>query len=219
MQSFLRVPAVALLLIGTLACAASSADQSTPVTVVLTTDKGAIEIHVDVARAPATAANFLKYVDAGLYDGGVFHRTVRPDTETRPDVPIQVIQARMNAERRREGFPAIPIERTSVTGIRHLDGVVSMARTTPDTATNEFFICIGDQPLLDFGGKRNEDGQGFAAFGRVVSGMDVVKAIQAAPVAPTRPRGGGAAQSAPQAPPSNSQTLMPPIRILSARRK
>jgi peptidyl-prolyl cis-trans isomerase A (cyclophilin A) len=197
-------------------CAAQSAAQATPVIVVVETDKGTIEIEVDTVRAPATAQNFLKYVDAGLYDGGEFHRTVRPDTETRSDVPIQVIQARRNRDRSRASFPAIALERTSVTGLRHLDGTVSMARTTADTAVSDFFICIGDQPLLDFGGKRNDDGQGFAAFGRVVAGMDVVKAIQASPVAPARPRGGGAPAAGT---PANSQTLMPAIRIVRARRK
>ena len=200
---------------GAAACAAQPAAQAKPIVVILETEKGAIEIELDAVRAPATTANFLKYVDARLYNDGTFHRTVRPDTETRLDVPIQVIQARMNVARRREGFPPIPIERTSVTGLRHLDGTVSMARTSADTATNEFFICVGDQPLLDFGGKRNEDGQGFAAFGRVVAGMEVVKAIHAAPVAPSRPRAGGAGTGAPP----SSQTLMPSIRILAARRK
>ena len=186
------------------------------VIVVLETEKGRIEIEVDTTRAPNTAANFLKYVDGGLYDGGVFHRAVRPDTEIRPDVPIQVIQARRVTDRTRPSFPPIPLERTNVTGLKHVDGAVSMARTTADTATNEFFICIGDQPLLDFGGKRNDDGQGFAAFGRVVAGMDVVKAIHASPVAPARPRGGGPPAAGT---PVNSQTLMPAIRILKAARK
>jgi peptidyl-prolyl cis-trans isomerase A (cyclophilin A) len=199
------------------ACESRPAAQgSGPVIVVLETEKGRIEIEVDTKRAPNTAANFLKYVDGGLYDGGVFHRTVRPDTETRPDVPIQVIQARRVSDRTRPSFPPIPLERTNVTGIKHVDGTVSMARTTADTATNEFFICIGDQPLLDFGGKRNDDGQGFAAFGRVVAGMDVVKAIQASPVAPARPRAGGPPAAGT---PANSQTLMPAIRIVRARRK
>jgi peptidyl-prolyl cis-trans isomerase A (cyclophilin A) len=175
--------------------------QAKPVVVVLETTKGDIEIAVDVVHAPATGANFLAYVDAGLYDGGVFHRTVRPGTETRKDYPIQVIQAWMNQARRAEALPLIPIERTSVTGVKHLDGTVSMARTTPDTGRDEFFICIGDQPELDFGGKRNADGQGFAAFGRVVAGMDVVKAIQAAAVAP------------------GSQNIRPPMPIVKAYRK
>jgi peptidyl-prolyl cis-trans isomerase A (cyclophilin A) len=210
-----RVLLLAVIGLAVAACESSSAFQKAgPVVVVLETEKGSIAIEVDTVRAPVTSANFLKYVDAGLYDDGVFHRTVRPDTETRSDVPIQVIQARMNVERRAERLPPIPLERTNVTGLKHLDGTVSMARTTADTATNEFFICIGDQPLLDFGGKRNDDGQGFAAFGRVVVGMDVVKAIQAAPVAPMRPRGAAGAAAVPP-----SQNLMPPIRILRAYRK
>jgi peptidyl-prolyl cis-trans isomerase A (cyclophilin A) len=197
----------------------SLAQSGAPVVVVFQTEKGAIEIEVDAARAPVTSANFLKYVDAGLYDGGVFYRTVRPDTESRPDVPIQVIQARMNVERRREGFPRIPIERTSTTGLRHVDGAVSMARAAADTATNEFFICIGDQPLLDFGGKRNDDGQGFAAFGRVIAGMEVVKAIHVSPVAASRPPGARGRASAAAATPASSQSLRPPIRILKASRR
>jgi peptidyl-prolyl cis-trans isomerase A (cyclophilin A) len=202
------------------ACEPSSASQNAgAVVVVLVTEKGSITIEVDTVRAPVTSANFLKYVEAGLYDGGVFHRTVRPDTETRPDVPIQVIQARMNMERRRERLPPIPLERTSVTGLKHLDGTVSMARTTADTATNEFFICIGDQPLLDFGGKRNDDGQGFAAFGRVIAGMEVVKAIHASPVAASRPPGARGRASAAAATPASSQSLRPPIRILKASRR
>jgi peptidyl-prolyl cis-trans isomerase A (cyclophilin A) len=171
------------------------------VVVVFETDKGAIEIEVDVARAPVTAANFLRYVDEGAYDGGRFHRTVRPDTETREDFPIQVIQA--GRARGRAGHPAIALERTRDTGITHTDGVISMARVAgrPDSAASDVFICIGDQPSLDFGGQRNADGQGFAAFGRVVSGMDVVKTIHSASV---RPR---------------SQSLMPPVTIVRAHRK
>jgi peptidyl-prolyl cis-trans isomerase A (cyclophilin A) len=172
-----------------------------PVVVVLETDKGRIELAIDAARAPVTAANFLRYVDEGLYDDGTFFRTVRPDTETNAEVPIQVIQARGASGRR--GYPPIALETTRQTGLRHTNGAVSMARATgqPDSARNHFFICIGDQPSLDHGGARNADGQGFAVFGRVVSGMDVVRAIQAAPVRP------------------NSQTLTPRIAITRAYRK
>ena len=94
--------------------------------------------------------------------------------------------------------PALPLERTRDTGLRHLDGTLSMARAGPDTATSDFFICIGDQPELDFGGKRNPDGQGFAAFGRVTKGMDVVRRIQQAP--------------------AEGQTLTPPVSILNIER-
>ncbi|MBI3721615.1 MAG: peptidylprolyl isomerase, partial [Fimbriimonas ginsengisoli] len=80
-----------------------------------------------------------------------------------------------------QDFAPIKLERTNETGILHLRGTISMARDGPDTATSDFFICIGDQPSLDFGGKRNPDGQGFAAFGRVTKGMEVVKKIQTWP--------------------------------------
>jgi peptidyl-prolyl cis-trans isomerase A (cyclophilin A) len=169
-----------------------------PVRVIIDTELGAIEAEIDVAKAPVTSANFLKYVEADLFDDGVFHRTVRPDNQPNDTVKIEVIQARANRQRRAE-FPApIPLERTSVTGLTHKDGTMSMARTTPDTGRSEFFICVGDQPSLDFGGARNRDGQGFAAFGRVVRGMDVVRRIQAAP--------------------AEGQSLRPPIRILRVRR-
>ena len=179
------------------------------VMVVLETDKGAIEIEIDLGRAPITAGNFLKYLDGGLYDGGRFTRTVRRDTENRTDYPIQVIQATINPARRAEAFPAIALERTNTTGILHKNGVISMARgNAADTATNQFFICIGDQPELDFGGKRNADGQGFAAFGRVIIGMDVVEAIQRSPVAKST-----------QDKTALTQNLSPAVLISKARRK
>ena len=146
----------------------------------------------------ATAANFLRYVDGGFYDGGRFHRTVTLDNQPGAAVRIEVIQAGIDPAREKDGFAPIPLERTSRTGLLHRNGVVSMARAGADTATSDFFICIGDQPSLDFGGARNPDGQGFAAFGRVISGMAVVRRIQAA-----------AAQG---------QKLTPPVLIRSARR-
>src|SRR3954471_22647778 len=173
--------------------------------VVFQTEKGAIEIEVDPQHAPLSAANFLKYVHRGLYDGGNINRAVRPDNTVRHDVEIQVIQIQSDAARRRDEFPPVPIERTSVTGLKHVDGAVSMARNGPDTATASFSIVIGDQPEMDFGGKRNSDGQGFAVFGRVIRGMDVVKAIQSSP---TGQRG-----------PYRTETLDPPIKILKTFRK
>jgi peptidyl-prolyl cis-trans isomerase A (cyclophilin A) len=188
--------------------AGPAAQQPEPVRnpiVVFETDKGAIEMEVDSARAPITAANFLKYVDGRFFDGGTVNRAVRPDNTVRHDVEIQVIQFQMDSARRRDRFPPIPLERTSVTGVKHADGTISMARTGPDTATASFSIVIGDQPQMDFGGRRNPDGQGFAAFGRVVRGMDVVRAIQASP---TGQRGD-----------YGTETLDPPIRILKAYRR
>jgi peptidyl-prolyl cis-trans isomerase A (cyclophilin A) len=140
---------------------------------------------VDAKRAPITAANFLKYVDGKFYDGGRFHRATRPDNDVAVgDKPaIQVIQAGINPARRRDAFPAIPLERTSLSGLRHLAGTASMARAaTTDSARSDFFICVRDEPSLDAGGKRAEDGQGFAAFGRVVDGMHIVRGIQQQPV-------------------------------------
>jgi peptidyl-prolyl cis-trans isomerase A (cyclophilin A) len=166
--------------------------------VLLTTTLGDIEIVVDSAHAPATSANFLRYVDLGFYGNfGRFHRTVRADNQPDSKVRIAVVQAGL-APYRAQGFPPIALERTNLTGLRHLDGTVSMARDGPNTATSDFFICIGNEPALDYGGKRNPDGQGYAAFGRVVSGMDVVKKILGSP--------------------ARGQNLTPPIRILKATR-
>ncbi len=174
--------------------------QSPPaVRVVMQTDAGNITVEIDTVRAPVTAANFLKHVDAGLYDSGRFHRTVRPDNQQDKPVKIAVIQGAASAGRRAEFLPAIPLERTSVTGLLHRDGTLSMARSEPDSATNQFFICVGDQPALDFGGARNADGQGFAAFGRVVSGMDIVRKIQMGP--------------------AQGETLTPAVQILRVRRE
>ena len=169
------------------------------VRVIVETAVGEIELEIDVARAPNTAANFLKYVDAGLYDGGRFHRTVRADNQPKDTIKIAVIQGAADTERRSSFLPAIALERTNKTRVQHKDGTLSMARAGPDTATHGFFICVGDQPELDFGGRRNADGQGFAAFGRVVRGMDVVRAIHAAP--------------------ADGQTLTPPIVIRTVRRR
>jgi len=149
--------------------------------VVLRTTLGDIEVEVDTARATVTAGNFLRYVDGGYYDGGRFHRTVRLDNQPGKTVLIEVVQAGVSPTPARAGFPPIPLERTKDTGLRHVDGAISMARDGPDSATSDFFICIGDQPSLDFGGQRNPDGQGFAAFGHVVSGMDVVEKIAKVP--------------------------------------
>lgn len=158
------------------------ADGDTPVRVLIRTDAGDIEVELDAAKAPNTVANFLKYVDGKFYDGGRFHRTVTPDNQPDNKVKIEVIQAGINPAKMKDELPPIKLERTRDTGLKHKDGTISMARDGPDTATSDFFICIGDQPELDFGGKRNPDGQGFAAFGRVVKGMDVVKKIQKSPV-------------------------------------
>lgn len=160
---------------------AGQADRvSKEVPVRISTGLGDIDIVADVGRAPVTARNFLRYVDAGLYDGGEFYRVTREGTYT-PHLPnrpmMNLIEGRPSAANQAKGFPPIPLEPTSVTGLKHVVGTVSMGREGPDTATSDFFILLDDQPSLDFGGKRFDDAQGTAAFGHVVSGLDVVQTI------------------------------------------
>ena len=185
-----------------LSCAPLSAK---PVLVVFETELGNITVEVDIVHAPVTAANFLRYVDGKFYDGGMINRAVRPDNTVRHDVEVQVIQFQSDPAREGELFPPIPMERTRVTGLRHVNGVLSMARMGPDTAQASFSIVIGDQPEMDFGGRRNADGQGFAVFGRVVTGMDAVKKIHQARTGMSGPY--------------QTETLEPPIKILKAYRK
>lgn len=191
---------VCLLLFPFLLLARGSAQvpSPSPVTVEVRTELGTFLMELYPEAAPITVANFLRYVDAGYFSGGSFHRTVHAENQPNDSVRIAVIQGDMSRERREERFEAIPLERTHRTGLAHVDGTVSMARSGPDTASSSFFICLGDQPSLDFGGARNPDGQGFAAFGRVIEGMEVVRAINASP--------------------ANGQTLDPPIEILGIAR-
>jgi peptidyl-prolyl cis-trans isomerase A (cyclophilin A) len=186
-----------LLGLGLLIAARPAGGQTLP-TVRLVTTLGTIDVEVDSARAPATAANFLRYVDGGFYRRGSFHRTVTLQNQPDNPVKIEVIQAAADSTRAPELFPPIELERTNRTGIAHRAGTVSMARAGPDTARDQFFICVTDQPALDFGGARNQDGQGFAAFGRVIRGREVVRAIQRATAA--------------------GQRLTPPIAITDAHR-
>ena len=161
-----------------IACFVSPAAAGDLVEVRLSTEYGDIRLALDSRNAPKTTANFLRYVDAGHYDGAAFYRTVRYGNDN-GSPKIEVIQGGLG-----DGEPAFePIghEDTEETGILHTDGVISMARGEVGTASSEFFICIGDQPGLDKGQSRNADRQGFAAFGRVVDGMDVVQKIHRLP--------------------------------------
>ncbi len=147
----------------------------------LNTSLGEIVFEIDTIQSPVTAQNFLNHVEEGTFQSAVFYRVVRMDNQPQNEVKIEVIQGGLYAEDEIAKYPPIRHETTRETGLKHLDGTLSMARMEPGTASTEFFICIGDQPELDFGGKRNPDGQGFAAFGRVVEGMDVVRKIQQLP--------------------------------------
>lgn len=171
--------------------------QQHPVCIIETT-LGNINIELYPSKAPLTVANFLKYVDAHLYDSTSFFRAVRLNNQPNNSVKIEVIQGG-SVDSTKELAP-IKLETTKQTGLHHLDGTVSMARSAPNSATSSFFICINDQPSLDFAGKRNPDGQGFAAFGKVVDGMDVVKKIQ-------------------QLYPGQEQYFKPPVLIVSIKRK
>lgn len=191
-----------LLALPALACArlAPVAAQQTTVPVKVDTALGSFVIVVEPLRAPVTAANFLAYVDGRFLDGSSVYRIVTPANQpasTRHR--IEVVQWGMHLpDDKAPPLPPIAHETTTTTGLRHLNGTVSMARNAPGSAASEFFICIGDQPELDFGGGRNPDGQGFAAFGRVVAGDEVVRAIY----------GKGQAQ----------QFLAAPIPVLRVRR-
>jgi peptidyl-prolyl cis-trans isomerase A (cyclophilin A) len=190
-----KIPVVFLTLLGV--CFPLSS-QETPVQVEIRTELGTITVALYPDRAPNTVTNFLRYVDGGFFEGGSFHRTVHADNQPRDSIRIAVIQGDIARGRRGEGFGAIELERTTLTGLKHEDGTISMARAGPDTATSSFFICVGNQPELDFGGKRNPDGQGFAAFGKVVDGMEVVRAVNRST--------------------AEGQTLDPPIAILGIHR-
>ena len=201
----MRLIACLLALLFVAACAKSAPENPR---IVMETDKGAITLELYPDKAPLTVANFLHYVDEGALDGGYFYRTTRPDN----DPMITVIQGgiwKPWEEEADEGleppFPPIAHETTQMSGLTHGDGVISMARDKPGSASSEFFINVGANPSLDFAGERNPDGQGFAAFGKVIGGMDAVAAIHAAP---TREGEG-----------FEGQMLADPVKIISVRRE
>jgi len=167
-------------------------------TIEMTTELGEIIIEIDTINAPITANNFLKYVDEKRFSNASFYRVVRMDNQPDNLIKIEVIQGGLRDDESPLSLPPIEHESTDKTGIVHKDGVISMARVEPGSASSEFFICIGDQPELDFGGQRNPDGQGFAAFGKVIEGMEVVRNIQSQP--------------------DEKQMLIKPIRILDVKR-
>lgn len=154
----------------------SGYSQNKTILCTINTSIGVITVKLYPDKAPITVANFMKYVDRNLYDNTNFYRVCTLENEADRTIKIEVIQGGELKEPLL--FEAIPIETTTLTELKHLNGTISMARDTPNSAQSSFFICINDQPELDYGGKRNPDGQGFAAFGHVVKGMDVVLNIQ-----------------------------------------
>lgn len=148
--------------------------------VVFKTELGDIKVEVFVQQAPISAGNFLTYVNDSLYINSVFYRVVTLQNQPNSKLKIEVIQGGLFSDERTHYAPILH-ETTQTTGILHKSGVISYARAEPGSAGSEIFICIGDQPELDFGGKRNPDRQGFAAFGKVIEGMDIVRKIQQLP--------------------------------------
>ena len=173
--------------------------------IVMDTSLGSVEIELYGNQAPITVANFLALIDGQHLDGGEIYRVVTYGNDN-GSPKIEVIQGGLND--RASPFVSIPHESTELTGISHTDGVISMARGEVGTASSEFFICIGDQPGLDYGQPRNADGQGFAAFGKVVRGMDIVRRIKQL----GEDSSGGDGYTA-------GQILSEPLEILSVRRK
>lgn len=170
--------------------------------VLLKTALGDLTLELAADKAPITCANFLRYVAARRFDGAVFYRAMK----LVPDPLIGLVQGGVkNAPAK--SYPPIAHESTKLTGLSHKDGTISMARYAPGTATSEFFICIGDIVSLDADPSQSGDNAGFAAFGRVVEGMDVARSILTAPVSPTTGEGV-----------MKGQMLQPEVIILKAER-
>jgi peptidyl-prolyl cis-trans isomerase A (cyclophilin A) len=149
--------------------------------VMIKTEFGDITVELYPDKAPITVNNFLRYVEENRFKEATFYRMVTLENQPDNEIKIEVIQGGNFDDDHPDSLPPIAHETTDQTGIKHTDGVISMARMEPGTANDDFFICVGDQPDLDFEGKRNPDGQGFAAFGKVVKGMDVVHKIHQVP--------------------------------------
>jgi peptidyl-prolyl cis-trans isomerase A (cyclophilin A) len=151
--------------------------QGDPV-VEIETKYGNVEVELYASKAPKTVAAFLANVDKGLYKGASFYRVLNEDNQPSNAMKSKLVQGGIyKSNRSKDGIPLIPHETTRQTGITHTNGVISMARLEPGTASTEFFICLGDQHGFDYGGANNEDGQGYAAFGKVIKGMEIVHKI------------------------------------------
>jgi len=153
----------------------STTDKNTHVEI--RTSIGSIEVELYPDKAPNSVAAFLSYVDSGFYENTSFYRVLTDQNQPSDAFKSNLIQGGLWRTGRRKNLTGIPHEPTNQTGIQHKNGVISLARLEPGTATTEFFICIGDQPGYDYGGENNPDKQGYAAFGRVVKGMDIVNRI------------------------------------------
>lgn len=179
---------------------ATTAPKPATVRVTLTTSEGPIVLELEKERAPITTANFLRYVDQKRFDGIAFYRAMNLGPG------YGLIQAGVQNDPKKL-LKSIAHEPTTKTGLKHVDGTVSMARGAPGTANADFFITLGELASLDADPAKPGDNLGFAAFGRVVEGMDVVKKIMAAPTSPTKGEGV-----------MRGQMIAAPVKILTARR-
>ena len=152
-------------------------------TVKIETNFGDILVELYPAKAPKSVAAFLSYVDSGYYKNSSFYRVLKAEDQPSSAPKTDLIQGGMwqTNYKKQLTIPGIAHETTLQTGLLHKDGTISLARAAPGTASTEFFICIGNQPAYDYGGTANPDKQGFAAFGRVIKGMDVVRQIHQQP--------------------------------------
>ncbi len=154
-------------------------------TVKIETNFGDIIVELYPEKAPKTVAAFLSYIDSGYYEGGSFYRVLKAEDQPSSSFKSDLIQGGIweTKNKMQTGLPGIPLETTKQTGILHKDGTISLARIGPGSGNTEFFILIGDKAgkAYDYGGDANEDGQGFAAFGRVIEGMEVVNDIHKQP--------------------------------------
>jgi peptidyl-prolyl cis-trans isomerase A (cyclophilin A) len=182
------------------ACGSPSATSKNP-HVIIKTQAGDIEVELYPDQAPRTVTAFLSYVDSGFYKNCSFYRVLNDENQPSGAPASELIQGGIwkTNHQKAVSVSGIPHETTQQTHILHKDGTISMARTTPGSATTEFFICVGDQPGFDYGGENNPDGQGYAAFGKVVKGGDVVRSIYVMP--------------------ENNQSFDPPVVIYSIARK
>jgi peptidyl-prolyl cis-trans isomerase A (cyclophilin A) len=195
------IPRRSLVAAGLLLAAPQLARAEAKPRVAIRTGRGTIVVELEARKAPITTTNFLRYVDAHAYDGGTFFRAARD-----PNMPTEgtiVAGPRPGLH----PFPPIRHESTTMTGLRHVSGTISLGRFDPGTATDNFFICVGDQPYLDAHPGAKGDNLGYAAFGHVVQGMEVVRKILSLPT-------NGETRFKDQ----RGQWLKPPVKILDAKR-
>jgi peptidyl-prolyl cis-trans isomerase A (cyclophilin A) len=147
------------------------------------TDFGNIEVELYPSKAPKSVAAFLSYVDSGLYKNSSFYRVLKEENQPSSSFKSELIQGGIWQTNSKKALtlPGIPHETTKESGLLHINGTISLARTTPGSASSEFFICVGDQPAYDYGNTANADKLGYAAFGKVVKGMEVVNMIHQQP--------------------------------------